>query len=387
MKKYAYCFFLSLTILFLSGPGFKNAAFAQGANASISGIVQDNTKALIPGVTITVTNTDTGVSVTALTNDSGAYGFPSMLPGKYSVSASLTGFRTATFKDLDIGRTQVRQDFTLEVATAATSLEVTATADAVLRESSASIGDVLTQERTQELPLIGANILDLMAIMPGMKQGNFTVVGAFDTDTFAGQYANTVNVTRNGMSVNSGRNDPNIFGLQSTVNINPDLVGEIRLILSPVDPEYRGNAQIQISTRSGTNKYTGAATWRVHNTALDSNTWTNNHTSFTNSSNGQVQNSTPLDWANRNEYTVSYGGPIVKSKTFFFASWDQQLNNSRTHINSPVFTDTARMGIYRYFQGWNPANPITVPGSDCGQYGHTGGAFRRHFRQSHAAAG
>jgi hypothetical protein len=94
------------------------------------------------------------------------------------------------------------------------------------------------------------------------------------------------------MSVNSGRNDPNIYGLQSTVNINPDLVGEIRLILSPVDPEYRGNAQIQISTKSGTNKYTGAATWRVHNTALDSNTWTNNHTSFTNSSNGQTQNST-----------------------------------------------------------------------------------------------
>jgi hypothetical protein len=99
----------------------------------------------------------------------------------------------------------------------------------------------------------------------------------------------------------------------------------------------------------------------VHNTALDSNTWTNNHTSFTNSANGQVQNSTPLDWANRNEYTISYGGPIIKSKTFFFASWDHQLNNSRTHINAPVFTDTARMGIYRYFQGWNPANPITVP--------------------------
>ena len=230
--KSKFRFFIPLAILlFILAPESENVAFAQGASASISGIVQDNTKALIPGVTVTLTNTDTGVSLTALTNDSGAYGFPSMSPGKYSVSASLNGFRTATFKDLDIGRTQVRQDFTLEVATATTSLEVTATADAVLRESSASIGDVLTQERTQELPLVGANVLDLMAIMPGMKQGNFTVVGAFDTDTFAGQYANTVNVTRNGMSVNSGRNDPNIYGLQSTVNINPDLVGEIRLIL------------------------------------------------------------------------------------------------------------------------------------------------------------
>jgi hypothetical protein len=72
-----------------------------------------------------------------------------------------------------------------------------------------------------------------------------------------------VNVTRDGLSVNSGRNDPAVYGLQSTNNINPDLVGEIRLILSPVDTEYRGNAQIQITSRSGTTQYKGAVTWRV----------------------------------------------------------------------------------------------------------------------------
>jgi hypothetical protein len=85
MKKGKCCFFTLLAILILLGPDFENVAFAQGANASISGIVQDNTKALIPGVTITLTNTDTGVSLTALTNDSGAYGFPSLSTGKYSV--------------------------------------------------------------------------------------------------------------------------------------------------------------------------------------------------------------------------------------------------------------------------------------------------------------
>src|SRR5436190_17962496 len=102
----------------LLGLGSANAALAQGANASISGIVQDQSKALIPGVTVTATNTDTGVALTAITNETGAYAFPSLTPGKYSVSASLPGFRTSTFKDLDLGRTQVRQDFTLEVGTA-----------------------------------------------------------------------------------------------------------------------------------------------------------------------------------------------------------------------------------------------------------------------------
>src|SRR5262252_5929014 len=103
---------ISLAVLLVIGAGSGRPAFAQGANASISGIVQDQSKALIPGVTITLTNVDTGVSSTALTNESGAYGFPSATPGKYSISAALTGFKTLTIKDLDIGRTQVRQDFT-----------------------------------------------------------------------------------------------------------------------------------------------------------------------------------------------------------------------------------------------------------------------------------
>jgi hypothetical protein len=197
--------FVSLAILLVCEAFSVHVGFAQvGGNASISGIVQDQSKALIPGVSVTLTNVETGVMATTVTNESGAYGFPSITPGKYSLSGSLPGFKTTKFNDLDIGNVQVRQDITLEVAAAGTAIEVTATADTVLRESSASIGDVLTQQRAQELPLVGANILDLMQVMPGMKTGNFTVVGAFDTDTFAGQYANTVNVTRNGMSVNNG---------------------------------------------------------------------------------------------------------------------------------------------------------------------------------------
>src|SRR5262245_60946550 len=135
----------ALVLLLVFGVGSSTLVFAQGgANASISGIVQDQSQALIPGVTVTATNLDTGIKFTAITNEAGAYGFPSVAPGRYSISASLPGFRTTTINDLNTGNVQVRQDITLEVASAATSVEVTATADAVLRESSASIGDVLT---------------------------------------------------------------------------------------------------------------------------------------------------------------------------------------------------------------------------------------------------
>src|SRR5687767_15079888 len=100
MKKDTRWFFILAAMLLLFGPGAPNASFAQGANASISGIVQDQSRALIPGVSVATTNVDTGVTSTTVTNEAGAYGFPSLTPGKYSISASLPGFKTTTFRDL-----------------------------------------------------------------------------------------------------------------------------------------------------------------------------------------------------------------------------------------------------------------------------------------------
>jgi hypothetical protein len=115
------------------------------------------------------------------------------------------------------------------------------------------------------------------------------------------------------------------------------------MILTPVDAEQgRGNAQIQIQTRSGTNAYTGSAAWYVRNTALNPNTWANNRT-------GAKPN-----WFNNHEYSIAYGGPIVKNKTFFYVLWDQQIHKERTLVDGSVLTDTARQGIFRYFDGWNP---------------------------------
>src|SRR4051794_14147414 len=79
--------------------------FAQSSNASVGGFVQDPSQAYIPGVTVTATNVGTGVSVTAITNESGAYNIQSLLPGKYKLSAELPGFRTQVFNDVELGAT------------------------------------------------------------------------------------------------------------------------------------------------------------------------------------------------------------------------------------------------------------------------------------------
>ena len=96
------------------------------SNATLSGTVTDSANALMPGVTVTATNTATGVVSTAVTNETGTYNIQSLLPGTYTVSADLPGFQMRTFTDVRLGNTQVRLKFTLQVASVSTAIEVTA---------------------------------------------------------------------------------------------------------------------------------------------------------------------------------------------------------------------------------------------------------------------
>ena len=156
--------------------------------------------------------------------------------------------------------------------------------------------------------------------------------------------------------------------LLSTTTLNPDLVGEIRLILAPVDAELgRGNSQIQISTRSGTNKFAGSAVWNIQNTSLNPNTWNRNNNVGTSLTGCKIKGQTPPcwnptqpDWRNVNQYTLSYGGPIIKNKTFFFALWDQQISLTRALQSNTVLTDAARNGIFRFWEGWVPGNAVAA---------------------------
>lgn len=338
-------------------------ALSQGS-AQLGGIVTDPSKALLPGVTITVTNTETSVANSTITNETGAYNFASLQPGAaYRVSASLPGFQTKSVTNLSLGAgTNSRQDFQLAVAATATTVEVQAEANSLITAAGASVGDVLPAQRVRDLPLVGGNVLSLLEIMPGLRKSP----AGESFDTIGGLGINSINVTLNGMPTRDERFNPEAgvtldgnpgasaytggMSLLATTTINPDLVGEIRLILAPVDAELgRGNSQVQITTRSGTNKYSGAAVWNARNTALNANTWTNNQA--INSVTGAWE-PRKLDWRNTHQYTLSFGGPIFRNKTFFYALWDQQISHNRQTQENRVFTDSARLGIFRYWEGW-----------------------------------
>ena len=348
---------------------FASNTFAQTGNGSLGGIVQDPSNALIPGVSITAKNVDTAVTTTQITNEAGVYNFPVLQPGTYEVSAELPGFKKSVQKAELPYAGQIRVNFTLEIGQATQTVEVTTNTESVLIESSASVSDVLNQRKIDSLPLVGNNVLDLLDTLPGLRESP-----AGDSfDTVNGLGIDTINVTRDGLSINDGRyaagstsGGAAIAGkgryLLSSTTLLPDLVGEIRLILSPVDAELgRGNSQIQISTRSGTNEYRGSAAWYVRNSAFDANSWLNNHTPFTDAATGATTNSTQKPWRNNHQYTAAYGGPVKipgvydgHNKTFFYSLWEQNISNTRQIVYTNVLTDTARQGIFRYFPFFSP---------------------------------
>src|SRR5262249_1400099 len=108
-------------------------AFGQTTNATLGGTVSDSSRALIPGVTVTATNTQTGIVSTTISNETGAYNFPSLQSGVYKVTAELPGFQTQTYNEVSLGVSQqVRLNFTLQIGTQAQTVEVNVAADTLI---------------------------------------------------------------------------------------------------------------------------------------------------------------------------------------------------------------------------------------------------------------
>src|SRR3989442_3167039 len=130
-------------------------AFGQISNATVAATIEDAIHAVLPGVSITSTNTPTGVTTTAVSNEAGTYNLPSLLPGPYKISAELAGFQIRSY-DVTLGNAQtVRLNFTLSVAGVGTAGEVSVAGDTLLAASSASLGEVVTQGKVKDLPAVG----------------------------------------------------------------------------------------------------------------------------------------------------------------------------------------------------------------------------------------
>ncbi|HLI84261.1 MAG TPA: TonB-dependent receptor, partial [Bryobacteraceae bacterium] len=342
MRKFA---FLAATIGLLTGPGLPLKA---QVTAQVGGTVFDPSGAAIPNVTVTATNVNTGVVNKGPTNQAGAYQFLTLSPGTYTLSAEAPGFQTQTYNNVTLTENQqVRLNFTLQVAGGAQTVEVQAEADTTIATTTASVGGQLTEKDVLNQPMASRNVLDLLALTPGVV----TAQGVFVANTlnFAGVQQNQVNTTRDGLITNDGRY---ANGAYSGVFTSPDMVQEINVSTNQVDPALgRGSAQVQMITRSGTNEFHGAAFWTNNNSAFNANNYF---------SNLQGQ---PNSYANRNQFGGRIGGPIKKNKMFFFFLTDDQRYLTKVNDVALVLTPTARQGIYRYLTTGGPGGGARTNGN------------------------
>ncbi|HEY7171250.1 MAG TPA: TonB-dependent receptor [Vicinamibacterales bacterium] len=321
-------FALALLIGFTTLP-----AFAQ-STSTVQGTISDASGGVLPGVTVTVRNTATGLERTVTSDPAGEYLAAALPPGRYRVEATLSGFQAqAQEVDVDVART-VLLNFRLGVGGVAEQVSVTGSAP-VVETATVSVGQVIGQRTVQEIPLNGRHFVDLGLLIPGSvtpPQAGFLTAplrgqGSFAFNT-AGNREDTVNFMINGVNLNDLAQNQITF--QPSINT----VSEFKVDNSTFSAEYGRNsgAIVNIATRSGSNELHGEGFEFFRDDSLDSRNYFNQP---------PVRKS-PFT---RNQFGVSAGGPILRNRTFFFGSYEGLRQRQGIDINSGVLRDDQRAAV------------------------------------------
>src|ERR1700720_3360659 len=294
-------------------------ALAADTSGKILGTVKDPAGNLIPHAAATLTNKATGVKQKTETDDQGEFAFPVISVGAYELVVSIENFRP--YKKSDIGidlGSAVQLEVRLELA--GVNESVTVTEDATQVETSdTKLGQVIGSKQVTGLPLNGRSYTDLLAIQGGVTPittsgaGNSTSGGGFGSVPVAGN-GNTGQFSINGQreSANgfylNGASVQETIGQQAGIVPNLDSIAEFRIISSNADAEYGGysGGLINVVTKSGGDQFHGSAFEFLRNTNLDARGYFSPERST----------------FQQNQFGGTFGGPIKKSKIFFF--WDYQ---------------------------------------------------------------
>jgi hypothetical protein len=285
-------------------------AHAQSGAASITGLIVDASGAALPGVTVTATNQATNVPSVAVSNNTGSYTITSVPVGSYVVKAELTGFRTATTPAFTLEARQIaRLDLKMAVGAIEETIEVTGAAP-ILQTETATVGEVISGNTVQSLPLNGRNAGQLALLLPGTVTYNpkgFTNIGSINMNRpfVNGNREQVNNFTVDGFDVNETIDN------RVSYQPSPDAVAEISVETNnyAADTGNVGGAVVSSVLKSGTNQYRGNVFEFYRNSDFDANTWENNR------SGAAKQQRT------QHIYGGTFGGPIAKEKLFFFANY------------------------------------------------------------------
>ncbi|MFN7921961.1 MAG: carboxypeptidase-like regulatory domain-containing protein [Bryobacteraceae bacterium] len=327
-----------LTFLACATPG---AAQTLG---EITGEVRDASGAIIAGATVTVSNPAIGLSRSAVTNESGVYGFPSLQPGTWDVKVEMRGFRGAVRNNVELQVQQTaRIDFALQLGDVTEVVEVRDTG-ALLTTENATVGTVIENRRIVDLPLNGRNFLQLVALSPNVSFG-FGANGAAGRQggarastniSIAGQRAMFNHYTLDGLE------NTNVEANTFTFLPSIDALQEFKVQTGVYPAEFgRATSQINVSTKSGTNDYHGTLFEFLRNDTFDATQY-----AFT----AARPKRDPFRW---NQYGFFLGGPVRipklfdgRNRLFFSSNFEGFRDRKQIQSIFNVATSPMRQGSF-----------------------------------------
>ena len=303
-------------------------AFAQMDEGTITGTVQDSTGAVVSGAQVTLVNIDQGATLKARTSDSGAYTFSPLKIGHYTLSATANGFATTTQENLRLNVNQILQvNVQLKPGAATENVEVT-TAPPLLQTEEASVGQVVTEETKNNLPLNGRNFIFLAQLGAGAQSPQPDTRGNAATGTFS---ANGLKPAQNRYMLD-GVDNNNYLGLNQTawVSLPPlDAIQEFKVQTADFSPELgrSAGAVLNATVKSGTNHLHGAVWEFFRNDMLDAADY------FEKTQKGELR---------LNQFGGTGGGPILRNKIFFFGDYEglrRVQGNTQSGLSVPTLLE------------------------------------------------
>jgi len=343
------------------------AGMGQATSGSVSGTVHDASGAVVPGATVTISDVAKGTKSVTRTDSVGSYAFPSLLPGTYTISVEMTGFKRSVQANfpLDIDQ-KADLDIALQTGGTSETVEVTAAPPLIKLESS-ELGDVVSQHQVQDLPLNGRNFAQLVYLVPGVTAGqagenlsgssSFNPRAASDFNSLGSQ-ANTNQYLVDGIIDNEWT--------FNTVMVQPSVesVAEFKVMTGTYSAEYGGGAGIvSTSTRSGANAMHGEVFTYLRNSAVDARNYF-----------ARAGSSVQKPAYRRGQFGGAVGGAIKRDKLFYFADYYGQRSLKGIVNQNSVPTAAERNGD---FSSYTNAAGTLIPIYDPLTTVQTGSTFTR----------
>src|SRR6202167_2045232 len=325
---------LSLTLLLSTSVSL----FGQSTYGSVVGSVTDSSGAAIAGATVSLTNVGTQEKRTQPSGADGLFTFVNLFPGQYRVDIEKPGFKHFARTDVTVqGQQSTSGNASLQGGEVTQVVEVTSQTP-LLQTESASLAQVVEQRKSDELPLNGRNIFNLITVSPAaVAQGGAggSPVGenpfSWGNYQIGGSFANQGAEYLDGQPLNIGYiNLPIIIPTQ-------DSVGEFKVQYNDQGAEWGkfSGGVVNLSTKSGSNNWHGSGYEYFRNAVLNANEYFNKGSEI-----AAGKSNTPPPWT-QNQYGFKLGGPVVKDKTFFYVSWEQY----RQRTGSPFTTSIPAAGM------------------------------------------